>query len=196
MIDEFLSNPSPDSTVAFFYCNRAEESRRDPQNILNALVQQLSLGSGDELMKPVIDVYNERERIGQTCSPLSFAESRQLLIQLTDLCPQTTICLDALDEIEDVRRVIILSTLREVATKSGSLVRIFATTRMDPQILSQLEEFPKILLQPDDNSHDIIRFVEERLESAIEEDQLLLGSVPEELKTEIRDTLCTRSKGM
>ena len=63
-------------------------------------------------------------------------------------------------------------------------------------ILLQLEEFPKILLQPDDNSHDIIRFVEERLKSIIEEDQLLLGSVPEELKTEIRDTLCTRSKGM
>ena len=67
---------------------------------------------------------------------------------------------------------------------------------MDIDILRQLEMFPRIELQPDDNISDINRFVETKLQSIIDDGLLLEGDVPDELKVEICDVLCKRSRGM
>jgi len=183
--------------VAYFYCNRAEDNRRDPESILKTLVQQLAQTSeADKLLKPVVTLYQKREEKGQTASKLSITESQQLLVQLTDIHPQTTICIDALDEVEHGIRLKLLNVLKHIVDTSKNPVKIFATMRMDPDILLQFETFPRIELQPDDNVSDINQFVEAELEKAIEEKQLLHGDVPSELKVEIRQALCERSKGM
>ena len=183
--------------MAYFYCNRAEENRRKPESILNTLIQQLAQTESEgKLLKPVIDTYEAREEAGQKSSRLTLSESQELLVQLTDIYPQTTICIDALDEVESGIRVQLLRSLKHVVERSKNLVKIFATTRMDTDILLQFEMFPRIELQPDDNVGDINQFVEAELEKAIEEKQLLHGDVHRELKLEIYDALCTRSKGM
>jgi hypothetical protein len=182
--------------LAYFYCNRAEENRRDPESILSTLVQQLAQMSEAELLKPAVEVYLDREEKGQTSARLSVTESQDLLVQLTDLYPQTTICIDALDEIEHQIRVVFLKSLRQVMERSKNLVKIFATTRMDPDILLQFERFPRIELQPDDNYADINQFVEKTVQNVIDDKQLLYGDVPDDLKGQICDTLRKRSKGM
>jgi hypothetical protein len=80
--------------------------------------------------------------------------------------------------------------------RSSTLVKIFATTRMDTDILMQFEMFPRIELQPDDNFDDINRFVKEKVQGMVERKQLLHGNVPNVLKHEICQVLCERSKGM
>ena len=41
------SSTSPAEKLAYFYCNRAEENRREPHSILNTLIQQFArTGSG------------------------------------------------------------------------------------------------------------------------------------------------------
>ena len=184
--------------MAYFYCNRAEENRREPQSILNTLIQQLALteSEGSGLLKPVIDIYQSREGKGQKASRLSLGESQELLVQLTDTYPQTTICIDALDEVETKTRLLLLKALKNIIEKSKTLVRIFATTRMDTDILRQFEMFPRIELQPDDNIGDINQFVKTKLQSTINDGLLLDGDVPDKLKDEICDTLCKRSRGM
>jgi len=195
VIDYFRSNPTPGG-LAYFYCNRAEENRRDPESILSTLVQQLAQTSEAELLKPVVDVYHDREKKGQISARLSITESQDLLVQFTDLYPQTTICIDALDEIDHQIRIVFLKTLRHVMERSKNLVKIFATTRMDPDILLQFEKFPRIELQPDDNIADISEFVEKTVQNVIDDKQLLYGNVPDDLKGQICDTLCKRAKGM
>ena len=197
VIDSLSSSPTPER-LAYFYCNQAEENRREPQSILNTLVQQLSqTESGmNKLLKPVVDIYRDREQRGQRSSCLSLVESQELLVQLTDIYPQTTICIDALDEVETETRLLLLKALKNIVEKSKNPVKIFATTRMDIDILRQLEMFPRIELQPDDNISDINRFVETKLQSIIDDGLLLEGDVPDELKVEICDVLCKRSKGM
>ena len=195
VIDYFRSNPTPGG-LAYFYCNRAEENRRDPESILSTLVQQLAQTSEPELLKPVVDVYHDREKKGQISARLSITESQDLLVQFTDLYPQTTICIDALDEIDHQIRIVFLKTLRHVMERSKNLVKIFATTRMDPDILLQFEKFPRIELQPDDNIADISEFVEKTVQNVIDDKQLLYGNVPDDLKGQICDTLCKRAKGM
>ena len=200
VIDSFLSNPMPNSKLAFFYCNKAEENRRDPESILSTLVQQLAQTSEsgkDILLRPVVDLYEEREKNGQKASRLTLEESQKLLIELTDSYPQATIvCIDALDEVENANRIPLLNALKHVMERSKNPVKIFATTRMDPDILRQFKMFPRIELQPDDNVSDINQFVEKSVQSAIEEGRLLQGVVPSELEVEICEALCRRSKGM
>ena len=191
-----MSNSTPER-LAYFYCNRAEENRREVQSILNTLIQQLAqTESKNELLKPVVDIYWDRETKGQSSSRLSLGESQELLVQLTDIYPQTTICVDALDEVETKTRLQLLKALKNVIERSKNLVKIFATTRMDPDILWQFEMFPRIELQPDDNAGDINQFVKTKLQSIIDDRMLLEGHVPDELQTEICGVLCRRSRGM
>ena len=192
------SSNSTHEKLAYFYCNRAEENRREPQSILNTLIQQLAQTESEKakLLKPVVDIYLDREDKGQKSSPLSLGESQDLLVQLTDMYPQTTICIDALDEVEVETRLLLLKALKNIIEKSRNLVKIFATTRMDTDILRQFEMFPRIELQPDDNTGDINRFVKTRLQSTIDDGLLLDGDVPDRFKVEICDALCKRSRGM
>jgi hypothetical protein len=147
-------------------------------------------------MKLVVDIYQDQENKGQKSSMLVLTESEKLLIQLTDLYPQTTICIDALDEVEKESRISLLKSLKNVIEGSKSLVKIFATTRMDTDILLQFEMFPKIVLQPDDNVSDINQFVRTKVHSAIADRMLLHGEVSHGLEADICGVLCERSKGM
>jgi len=183
--------------LAYFYCNRAEESRRDPESILRTLIQQLAqTSSEDNLLTPVLNIYKKREKKGQLSARLTLKECQDLLIRLMAVYPQTMICIDALDEVDHKLRFELLQALRFVVERSSTLVKIFVTTRMDTDILMQFEMFPRIELEPDDNVDDINRFVKEKVQEAIKQKRLLHGNVPNPLKEEICKVLCERSKGM
>ena len=134
--------------------------------------------------------------MGQLTSRLTLKECEDLLVHLMAVYPQTTICIDAIDEVDLKLRFELLDTLRHVVERSNTLVKIFVTTRMDTDILMQFEMFPRIELEPDDIVDDINRFVEEKLQEMIERKRLLHGNVPNALKEEICQVLCERSKGM
>jgi len=195
-IDSFASD-SRLGKLAYFYCNRAEGSRRDPETILSALIHQLVRTESDQmtLLKPIVDAYDLRETLGQS-SRLSLLESRDLLVQITDVYEQTTLCIDALDEVEPSTRKDLLQALKVVMEKSKNLVKIFATTRMDVDIVRQFEMFPRIELQPDDNASDIEHFIKERIWACIDDGELLDGAVSDGLKAEICKVLGARSRGM
>jgi hypothetical protein len=165
---------------------------------LRTLLQQLvqAQSDGDKLFKLVTEVYKDRLRKGQKSSPLTLKESLDILVHLTDIYPQTTMCIDALDEVDDTTRIRLLEALNYVMKHSKNLVKVFATTRMDPDIVLQFEFFPRIELQPDDNFVDIKNFVEMSVQQAIDDKRLLHGAVPLDLKEEVCAVLRERSKGM
>jgi hypothetical protein len=182
--------------MAYFYCNRAEENRRNPECILNTLIQQVIQIDDKQLLKPVVDIYRNREQKGQKSSSLTLQESQELLIKITDIYSQTTICLDALDEVQREIRSHLLKTLRLVIEKSKNLVKIFATSRNDPDILQQFSIFPRIDVQPEDHASDIHKFIKSKIEHAVTDKDLLFGTVDGDFQREICDVLGTRSKGM
>ena len=163
---------------------------------MRTLVQQLAQMPKAELLKPIVDVYHGRGKKGEIFGRLSITESQDLLVQLADIYPQTTICIDALDEIDPQSRIVFLKSLQYVMERSKNPVKIFATTRMDSDIPLQFERITRIELQPDDNAADINQFVEKTVQGVIDNGQLLRGDVPDDLKSEICDTLRMRSKGM
>ncbi|KAF8428797.1 hypothetical protein EV426DRAFT_527835, partial [Tirmania nivea] len=195
VIDSFLITPEK---LAYFYCNRAEPSRRDPRKILCTLIQQLAqTDSGEDtgLLPHVVDIYKKRERKGQKSTQLSLVEAQDLLVQITDIYPQITICIDAMDEVDNDIRIHLLMCLNHVIQTSKNVVKIFVTTRMDVDILNQFENFPRIELQPDDNVSDINKFVLAKVQSSIKDRLLLHGDVSNEVKKEIYNILCQRCKG-
>ncbi|KAF8420375.1 hypothetical protein EV426DRAFT_706146 [Tirmania nivea] len=195
VIDSFLTTPEK---LAYFYCNRAEPSRRVPRKILCTLIQQFAQTDSREgtgLLTHVVDIYKKREEKGQKSAQLSLAEARDLLVQITDVYPQITICIDAMDEVDNDTRIDLLNCLNHIIRTSKNVVKIFVTTRMDVDILSQFENFPRIELQPDDNVGDINKFVLTKVQSSIKNYKLLQGDVSNEVKEEICNVLCQRSKG-
>jgi uncharacterized protein YggL (DUF469 family) len=179
--------------IAYFYCNRAEENRRDPESILSTIIQQLVQIDGNRILKPAVDIYMDRKQQGQTTSKLSLTESQELLIKVTNIYSQTTICLDALDEVQPDIRISLLEALKLVIETSKNLVKIFATSRNDPDILDEFSKFPRIDVQPEDHASDINRFIK----SKVEHNKILLrGKASDELQREICNALGTRSRGM
>ncbi|KAI5821056.1 hypothetical protein BZA77DRAFT_272596 [Pyronema omphalodes] len=196
-IDSLLSD-TKGMKLAYFYCNKAEDNRREPESILRTIIQQLAQSQAEKskLVTPIVDIYQDRKREGQIASQLSLSESQELLVQLTDIHPRTMICIDALDEVTADRRIHLLEALNYVIAKSRNLVKIFATARQDRDIVMQFEMFPRIELQPNDNVHDINQFVNTEVQRVIAGGRLLCGEVSADLKAEICQVLCERSKGM
>lgn len=182
--------------LAYFYCNSGEESRRDPESILRALIHQLVQTESNKttLLKPIVDAYESRRAKGQENSKLSLSESQALLVQLADVYQQITICIDALDEVEPSTQEVLLQALGFVMERSKNLVKIFVTTRMDVGTARQFEIFPKLELQPGGNDHDIPRFIKETIQTSAEGGQLLDGAVDDGLREEI-NALSKQSRG-
>jgi hypothetical protein len=191
-----MQQPDTAEQLAYFYCSRAEENRRDPETILNTLIHQLAQADESKILEPVVDKYKKRQATGQNTSRLTLQESKELLLQLTDIYPQTTICLDALDEVDNEIRIHLLKSLKWIVEKSKNLVKIFATSRNDTDILHQFKIFPRIDVQPDDNANDINNFIKIKVEDAIADAQLLDGEISDVLAVEVYEVLCTRAKGM
>ena len=197
VIDYFLTHPTAEK-LAYFYCDRVEKNCRDPRNVLSTLIHQIAQtdsGFGKYgLLKPVTDLYWSGGRMSPR---LGLDKSRELLIQLTNIC-QTTICIDALDEVEPEARIQLFTALKDIMRRSKNRVNVFLTTRMGPYIHQQLAMFPMVELQlrPNANFGGIKRFVEIKLQNAIDDGLLLAGEVSQELKIEIWHVLTMRSNGM
>jgi hypothetical protein len=139
--------------LVYFYCKRDEQDRQDPTKIMQSLVRQLSVQlPGHGVPKPVSDVYEKREENAFSSRDLSFHECQKLIITLLHIYPQTTIAIDALDEIDRKSRNPFLKALSTVAQQSKSLVKIFVSSRDDDDIVLELEAVPNLYIDAADNT--------------------------------------------
>ena len=77
--------------------------------------------------------------------------------------PQTTIIIDALDELDldydSKDRYLLLELLNDVVLKCDSLVKIFVASRDDQDIVVELEKLPNLFIKATDNLKDIERYI-------------------------------------
>lgn len=204
VIDTLLQqreNAGNKKALAYFYCNRYEAEYTDPEVIMRTIVKQLSSpegGPGLALRKEVIAVYEARREAGFLPDSLSSEESLRLIHLLIDTYQQTTIVIDALDECDPMKRRRFLDSL-EIITNShstGSLVKIFVSSRDDNDIVRRLNNVSNIWIEAKDNQQDIQMFVREEVGRCIAMGELLGGKVSMELKEMIITTLTAGSHGM
>ncbi|KAF8247054.1 hypothetical protein K440DRAFT_661671 [Wilcoxina mikolae CBS 423.85] len=193
VLDSLLNPPTIVSqnngeAVAYFYCNRNELQRQNPEVILRTIIQQLSSYGNSGLPKCVISKYKERNKNGVALGPPLFHDSLNLLIEILDIHSSTVIVIDALDEIDSkFRRQEFLQALKYIISASQNLVKLFVASRDDTDISLALDNVPNLYINAEDNKDDIERFIKHEVARSISQGKLLqvsknLGRLPETLE--------------
>ena len=194
-LQESLNELSNDETLAYFYCDRNQIDRQDPELLLRSLVRQLSVTQTEEMIQPLISqrYYQERKN-GFATGELKFEESLALLAQLIQSYPQVTLVIDALDECDKLTRVRLIDALDRLIEESSSLLKIFISSRPDGDIKDRFALGPNMEIRATDNRVDIIKFVNNKLEDSIP--WTWKRQVSASLKVEIAEVLIDKSDGM
>ncbi|RKL00716.1 hypothetical protein BFJ68_g12582 [Fusarium oxysporum] len=163
VVDYSIEKAEMSEAVAFFYCKREEENRRNPQDILRSILRQLSTPvkevEGKRIHVSLKDLPN-RLALNGTTFDVSTCES--LIGRLIEDYSKTTIILDALDECNRNTREELMRVLKNL-TNGSSKLRVFISSRHDEDILRHFEGTPIMEIQATDNEEDISSFVEDRL---------------------------------
>jgi hypothetical protein len=195
VIETLISRLAGKEPVVYFYCNKNGPQRQDPEVLMQAILKQLSIAYPG-LSKAIVADYNQRLEDGMAAGTLRFQESQSLILSLLDLYPQTTIVVDALDECDPGERWRLLEVFKTLLDSVGSLVKIFVSSRDDIDIKLQLEGLPNLYIDSKETSHDIERFVNREIETAIRNKRLLRGKVRDDLKLHIVNTIVEKAQGM
>jgi hypothetical protein len=81
-------------------------------------------------------------------------------------------------------------------SQTDSTVKIFVSSRDDPDIFKRLRAGPNIPIRKDDNTEDISRFIREKVDEYIGDGRLLEGNVSDSLKNDIICDLEAGAQGM
>jgi hypothetical protein len=181
--------------LAYFYCDRNDESRRQPENILRSFVRQLSVLEEDgsiTLHEPLVRVYKEKEARAFASGDLTFDECEELLLRLLERNPHTTLILDALDECYEDLRIGLIRAFERLVAASKNL-KIVISSRRDDDIKLQLEKKANVGISATDNQGDIATFVADAIAKDKPHRRKALDN---ELQDEITRVLLEKSGGM
>jgi hypothetical protein len=188
-----LSKQTNDEALAYFYCDRNQESRQDPTSVLRSFVRQLSVcQQQNALQKLMVAEYEQRRQKGFSSGKLTFQECAKLILDYVNIYPQTTLVLDALDECNPQTRKQLIEVFDSLVTESSKPVKIFISSRPDRDIKTRFQSGPNVGIQATDNHQDIAKFVK----SKIDQNSTWFNKFPATLRDEVVQTLLTKSKGM
>jgi hypothetical protein len=195
LLEAQLTTPN-DEALAYFYCDRNQANRQDPEQILRSFVLQLSTSrSGDGVQPCLVEVYQRKRHKGPANPDLGESDCVELLHKLVDIYPHTTIILDALDEAVEDRRAGLVKVLDSLVMTATKPVKVFISSRPVPDIKNRYERGSNIAIDATDNARDINVFVAQQLD-LYDERPNRRGKLPRELRQEIISTLHEKSNGM
>ncbi|MCJ1388180.1 hypothetical protein MMC18_001025 [Xylographa bjoerkii] len=105
------------------------------------------------------------------------------------------VVIDALDECSGDERQGILDALEQLTNNNVCYIKVFVSSRDDPDLVHRLKRGPNILINANDNSEDIYHYVTLKVDHAIH-DGRLCGEVSAELRAHIIERLCQKANGM
>jgi len=196
-----LLSTNPSEALCYFYCKRdGEASRRIPLTVLQAIIRQLSLCQLDGLPKEIFKRYTLDQKKGFPAGrsgALGWEECRAFLLSLLSMHSQTTIIIDALDELdldyESKHRHLLLELLNDVVLQCGSLVKIFVASRDDQDIVMEFKKVPNLFIKATDNMKDIERYIIREFET---DKRFSRYPWSPELKNIVYAELCNKAGGM
>ena len=200
VIDYLKSECRGNEAVGFFYCDRNESERRNPESVMRAIVKQLSCPR-PEMPIPAIIVreYEKRKHDGFSSGHLGLEDSLRLTTQLINSYQQSIIVIDGFDECDPDKRKLLLRSLINLTQSTANIstiLKVFISSRDDRDISLWLENHPNIYIKPSDNAGDIERFVRKEVSRRIADQELLEGVVDEALEEKICKRLVEGSNGM
>jgi hypothetical protein len=192
-IHEVLTARQNDEALAYFYCDRNQTDRQDPASVLRSFVKQLSSNRRENAIQPpTVNQYNQKKLEGYASKELNIGESSQLLHELVDIYPQTTIVLDAMDECNRDTRYRLIEIFDSLLSQSSKPVKIFISSRPDEDIKDRFHTGPNVGIQATDNKDDIAKFVTAKIERNLK----WRSKMSDDTQRKVVSTILEKSNGM
>jgi hypothetical protein len=111
---------------------------------------------------------------------------------------QTTIVIDALDELKREERWMMYEAFQNIIEElPDGVVRLFISSRDDMDIKLELKRYTNIHVKATDNTDDIFRFIDHEVEYAIKRRKFLSGrEIPKDLMEDLTTTLRAKARGI
>lgn len=190
-IQDQLSNTPKNEGFAFFYCDKSEPRRAQPLSILQSIVRQLSTTAKnpESTQKKLCELYNKCRNAG---SAFSMEQCKEQIQASLDIYEKTTIVIDAMDECNPDTRDELIDALNSFISQSNKRhVKVFISSRPDPDIEVQLQNTPNIGINASDNKGDVQKYLNVELDKLAKKAPFI-----GRLKAKILDTLLERCQGM
>ncbi|KAK3934684.1 hypothetical protein QBC46DRAFT_454028 [Diplogelasinospora grovesii] len=161
-VESLLENSTNQEGFAYFYCDRNDDSRRNPVSVLRSYVRQLStpVRSRGHIRKQLWDLCREARLRGRD---LDLDECKGQLLESVNLYSSTTLVLDALDECDENSRIEIVTAIDEIFARAQRPLKVFISSRPDGDIRTHLASRPNIEIHAANSEDDIGKFVREEI---------------------------------
>jgi hypothetical protein len=160
-----------------------------------SILKQLSCKNDDtSIPAPVAVKWKERLSQGSE-HRLDMDECVDVILELTKERP-AIIVIDALDECQRETRSELLDGLDRILQESEHLVKVFVSSRRDPDIRNHFRKTPKLEIAARENSEDIENYITSELDKKIAAGKFLNGQPSEELVADVKAKLVERAEGM
>ncbi|KAJ5357020.1 hypothetical protein N7517_011629 [Penicillium concentricum] len=190
-IQDQLSDTSKNEGFAFFYCDKNEPRRAQSLSILQSIVRQLSTTANnpESTQTKLCELYNKCRSAG---SAFSLGQCNEQIHASLDIYEKTTIVIDAMDECNPDSRDELIEALNSFVSQSNKRqVKVFVSSRPDPDIEVQLQNALNTGINASDNKGDIREYLNVELDKLARKTPFI-----GRLKAKIVDTLLERCQGM
>ena len=197
IIDTLSATHGPSCPVLFFYCNYKEQTRREANGILRALLKQIS--GKATIMDPELVSSYDRAIVKGFDAPLIDASSAESAFRRAlSTFKSTYVVIDALDECEEAERMELVRALKSHVSSKDFVVKVLLTSRDENDLARMLSETSDIRINADDTALDIRQFVEIKIEECITNGEILggKGNASPELRQDLVNTLVSKADGM
>ena len=177
VVDHLCDAPDEETiAVAGFYCDHRDQHNQTITNIMGAILKQLVVG--EKVLKHVKTAFN-KAKIKAGGRGLRLPDMVAMLKQVVAMLPRGFICIDAVDECLPKHLPELLRALEDILQGSPR-TRIFVTGR--PHVEAEIKRrFTTAVIVPiSPSTHDINRFLENKLEMDTEQD-----AMPDDLRADI-----------
>ena len=160
-----------------------------------SILKQLSCKNDDTpILAPVAVKWEERLSQGSE-HRLDIDECVDVILELTKDRP-AIIVIDALDVCQRETRSELLGGLDRILQESEHLVKVFVSSRRDPDIRNHFRKMPKLEIAARENSEDIENYITSELNKKVAAGKFLNGQPSEELVADVKAALVERAEGM
>jgi ankyrin repeat domain-containing protein 50 len=176
---------------AYYYCSGTANTSLSSSHILRSLLRQLgSTDEGSEILGSWKKEHSEHE--------LTNKEAQLLLSDIIKLkgIAQTTIIIDALDEIDKANFLQLVEVLENVINEGSGLVKVFVSSRPEDHIESALRSWARIQINKELTAPDMEAYIDGRVHKELVLDPNVDASDCEALKKDVNTFLKERAGGM
>jgi len=173
--------------MAYYYCSGTPNAKIKSSDILRSILRQLaSTDAGLELFMIWRARHGQHDLTNQNIEILISD-----MVRLNTIS-QTTIIIDALDEMDRESFAEVMDVLENLINQDSGLVKVFLSSRPEDHVNKPLRSWPRIDVDPQLTRPDIVAYIETQVDKKLTLDD----GIDAVLRKEVKDFLKDQARGM